>query len=158
MEKEKYYITTAIINRIIENYNPYEIIIMIQKEVAERFMSKPNNKSYNSLSIFLQYNFEIEKICDVSKNCFKPIPKVDSMVIKLKNRDKKIYEYRKMTARRNRLLRELKYLSQNVKEKKAYEKDLEEFPQYKLPALASERQDKQYLTSKDIMKRIKKIK
>lgn len=85
-----YYITTAIINKIIKESNPYEITIMIQKEVAERFMAKPCSKQYNSLSVFLQYNFDIIKICNVSKNCFEPVPKVDSMVIKLKNRDEKI--------------------------------------------------------------------
>ena len=83
-----YYITTAIINKIVSESNPYEIIIMIQKEVAERFMAKPNSKEYGSLSVFLQYNFDIEKICLVSKNCFIPVPKVDSMVIKLKNNKK----------------------------------------------------------------------
>ena len=81
-----YYITTAIINKIIHESNPYEIIIMIQKEVALRFMAKPNTKEYSSISVFLQYNFDISKVCDVSKNCFDPIPKVDSMVIKLKRK------------------------------------------------------------------------
>ena len=85
-----YYITTAIINKIINESNPYEIVIMIQREVANRFKAKPNTKEYNSLSVFLQYNFDIEKVCDVSKNCFEPIPKVDSMVIKLKTKQSKI--------------------------------------------------------------------
>ena len=83
-----YYITTAIINKIVSESNPYEIIIMIQKEVAQRFMASPKTKEYNSLSVFLQYNFDIEKICLVSKNCFIPVPKVDSMVIKLKSNKK----------------------------------------------------------------------
>ena len=78
-----YYITTAIINKIVKESNPTSITIMIQKEVALRFMAKPNTKEYNSLSVFLQYNFDIVKICDVSKNCFVPVPKVDSMVIQL---------------------------------------------------------------------------
>jgi len=86
-----YYITTAIINKIVLESNPYEIIIMIQKEVAERFMAKPKTREDNSLSIFLQYNFDIEKVCDVSKNCFEPKPKVDSMVIKLKKKEEKIF-------------------------------------------------------------------
>ena len=86
-----YYITTAIINKIVDESNPYEIIIMIQKEVAERFMAKPKSREYNSLSVFLQYNFDIEKIAIVSKNCFEPIPKVDSMVIKLKNKSNKLF-------------------------------------------------------------------
>ena len=85
-----YYITTAIINKIVEESDPYEITIMIQKEVANRFRANPNTKEYNSLSVFLQYNFDIVKVCDVSKNCFEPIPKVDSMVIKLKKKKEKL--------------------------------------------------------------------
>ncbi len=84
-----YYITTAIINKIINESNPYEITIMIQKEVAERFMANPHSREYSSISVFLQYNFDIIKVCNVSKTCFEPVPKVDSMVIKLK-RNKKI--------------------------------------------------------------------
>ena len=83
-----YYITTAIINKIVEETNPYEITIMIQKEVALRFMANPHTRDYSSISVFLQYNFDIEKVCSVSKNCFEPIPKVDSMVIKLKRNKK----------------------------------------------------------------------
>ena len=79
-----YYITSTIINKIIEESNPEEIIVMVQKEVGERFMAHPKTKQYNSLSVFLQYNFEITKVCNVSKNCFEPIPKVDSVVVKLK--------------------------------------------------------------------------
>ena len=78
-----YYITTAIINKITKETNPKEIVIMIQKEVGLRFMANPNTKEYNSLSIFLQYNYDIQKICDVSRNCFDPIPNVDSVVLKL---------------------------------------------------------------------------
>lgn len=78
-----YYITTAIINKIVEESKPYQILIMIQKEVADRFNAKPCTKQYGSLSVFLQYNFEIEKVCNVSKTCFEPIPKVDSTVLKL---------------------------------------------------------------------------
>lgn len=83
-----YYITTAIINKIIDYGHADEIIIMVQKEVADRFMAKPHSKKYNSLSVYLQYNFDIMKVCDVSKNCFEPIPRVDSIVIKLKKHNK----------------------------------------------------------------------
>lgn len=83
-----YYITTAIINKIIEESNPYEIVIMIQKEVAQRFMANPKSREYSSISVFLQYYFDISKICNVSKNCFEPVPKVDSIVLKLKRNNK----------------------------------------------------------------------
>lgn len=84
-----YYITTAIINKIVKESNPYEITIMVQKEVADRFNAKPGTKDYGSISVFLQYNFDIEKVYNVSKTCFEPVPKVDSSVIKFK-RNKKI--------------------------------------------------------------------
>jgi len=83
-----YYITTAIINKIMDESDPYEITIMIQKEVALRFAANPHSREYSSISVFLQYNFDIEKVCSVSKNCFEPVPKVDSMVIKLKRNKK----------------------------------------------------------------------
>ena len=76
------------INKIVEESKPYQIIIMIQKEVADRFNAKPCTKQYGSLSVFLQYNFDIEKVCNVSKNCFEPIPKVDSTVLKLTSNKK----------------------------------------------------------------------
>ena len=85
-----YYITTAIINKIMDESDPYEITIMIQKEVALRFAASPHTREYSSISVFLQYNFDIEKVCSVSKNCFEPVPKVDSMVIKLKRNKKNI--------------------------------------------------------------------
>ena len=99
-----YYITTAIINKITEESSPKEIIIMIQKEVANRFMAKVKTKQYNSLSVFLQYNYNINKICEVSRNCFYPIPKVDSMVIKLTRQDK----YKKLCSNEKLLFRIVK--------------------------------------------------
>ena len=83
-----YYITTAIINKITSESNPKQMIIMIQKEVGQRFMANIKSKQYNSLSVFLQYNYDIKKICDVSKNCFEPRPKVDSVVLSLIKHDK----------------------------------------------------------------------
>lgn len=83
-----YYITTAIINKIIKESDPEEITIMVQKEVGQRFTAKPSSKEYNSLSVFLQYNFNIETVCQVSKNCFEPKPKVDSVVVKFIKKEK----------------------------------------------------------------------
>ncbi len=85
-----YYITTAIINKITEESNPTEMILMVQKEVAERFTARPNNKDYGSISVFLQYNYDISKVIFVSKKSFYPSPKVDSMVIKFNSIKSKI--------------------------------------------------------------------
>lgn len=83
-----YYITTPIINKIIKECNAEKIVIMIQKEVAQRFMANSGTSDYSSISVHLQYHFNINKVCIVSKNCFKPSPKVDSMVIELTRREK----------------------------------------------------------------------
>ena len=85
-----YYITTPIINKIVSDKIPVkEIVIMIQKEVADRLSSKPGSRDYGQITVFLNYFFEIEKVLTVSKNCFVPKPKVDSAVIKMKRREQK---------------------------------------------------------------------
>lgn len=85
-----YYITTPIINKIVSDKIPVkEMVIMIQKEVADRLSSKPGSRDYGQITVFLNYFFEIEKVLTVSKNCFVPKPKVDSAVIKMKRREQK---------------------------------------------------------------------
>ena len=84
-----YYITTPIIEKIInDNLGVDKIVVMVQKEVGDRFNAKPNSKEYNSLTIFLNYYFEISKLLNVSRNCFVPAPNVDSIVISLTKKDK----------------------------------------------------------------------
>ena len=87
-----YYITTPIILKLIEDMIPVEkIVVMVQKEVGDRFRAKPNTKDYNSLSIYLNYYFEVKKVLDISKNVFLPKPNVDSIVVEFKKKDK-LYE------------------------------------------------------------------
>ena len=84
-----YYITTPIITKLIEDKIPVEkIVVMVQKEVGDRFNAKPNSKEYNSLTIFLNYYFDISKLMDVSRNCFVPKPNVDSAIIEFKRHNK----------------------------------------------------------------------
>ena len=84
-----YYITTPIITKLIEDKIPVEkIVVMVQKEVGDRFNAKPNSKEYNSLTIFLNYYFDIKKLMDVSRNCFVPKPNVDSAIIEFKRHNK----------------------------------------------------------------------
>lgn len=87
-----YYITTPIITKIINDKIPTnEIVIMIQKEVADRFSAKPGSKEYGQITVFLNYFFDIDNVCNVSKNCFFPKPKVDSVVIKMKRKESNDY-------------------------------------------------------------------
>lgn len=112
-----YYITTPIIVKIIEDkLDVDKIVIMVQKEVGSRFSAKPNSKEYNSLSIYLNYYFDVKKILNVSRNVFIPKPNVDSVVVsftkrkdrlKLKNEDlffklvRDSFVYKRKTLRNN---------------------------------------------------------
>ena len=93
-----YYITTPIIMKLIEdNIDVDKIVVMVQKEVGNRFKATCGSKDYNSLSIYLNYYFDVKKILDVSRNVFIPKPNVDSIVVEftkkksnydLKNKEK----------------------------------------------------------------------
>ena len=83
-----YYITTPIITKIIEEKLDLEkMVIMVQKEVGERFSAKTNSKDYSSISVFLNYYFNIKKEFIVSKNSFIPKPNVDSIVVEFNRKE-----------------------------------------------------------------------
>ena len=79
-----YYITTPIIMKIIDDKIDIDkIVIMVQKEVGDRFKAKPNSRDYNSLSVFLNFYYDVKKLLDVSRHVFMPVPNVDSIVVEL---------------------------------------------------------------------------
>ena len=83
-----YYITTPIVEKLIESKIDFKsITMMIQKEVADRFSAHPKTKDYGSITVFLNYYFNIEKLLYVSRNAFMPKPNVDSEVIALRKKD-----------------------------------------------------------------------
>ncbi len=82
-----YYITTPIVEKIINSGVDVEkIVIMVQKEVGDRFSAKPGSKEYGSISVFLNYYYNIKELFLVSKNCFIPRPNVDSVILSLEKR------------------------------------------------------------------------
>ncbi|MCX4254000.1 MAG: 16S rRNA (adenine(1518)-N(6)/adenine(1519)-N(6))-dimethyltransferase RsmA [Bacilli bacterium] len=76
-----YYITTPIIKHVINLPNLKSMTLLVQKEVAKRFTAKPGTKDYNSLTIYLNYYFDIKYLFEVKNTCFRPIPKVDSATV-----------------------------------------------------------------------------
>lgn len=83
-----YYITTPIVSKfVMETIPANEIVIMIQKEVAERLSAPVGTKEYGQITVFLNYYFNIEKIIDVDRKAFYPTPNVDSAVIKMVRKD-----------------------------------------------------------------------
>ena len=77
-----YYITSPVLRKFLEiGSKPKEIILMIQKEVAQRIVASPPNMSI--LAISVQFFAKPEIISFVSKNCFWPQPKVNSAILKI---------------------------------------------------------------------------
>ncbi|EGG36129.1 16S rRNA (adenine(1518)-N(6)/adenine(1519)-N(6))-dimethyltransferase RsmA [Paenibacillus sp. HGF5] len=83
-----YYVTTPILMKLLEEKLPLEnIVVMIQKEVAERMAAAPGSKDYGSLSIAVQYYSEPKLVCIVPHTVFIPQPNVESAVIRLAVRE-----------------------------------------------------------------------
>lgn len=83
-----YYITTPIIEKLL-NYNTKfdSMVVMVQNEVADRFSAKCGTKDYGYMTVLINAFYEAKKLFIVKNTCFKPVPKVDSAVVKfdLKN-------------------------------------------------------------------------
>ena len=112
-----YYITTPILMKLMESGLKFEkIIMMVQKEVGDRFSAKPGSKDYGSLTVFLNYYYSVKKEFDVNRTYFTPQPNVDSVVVSftskeellpLKNKDlffklvKDSFRYKRKTIKNN---------------------------------------------------------
>lgn len=80
-----YYVTTPIIMKFLEEEVPVkDIVVMVQKEVADRLKAKPKTKDYGSLSVAVQYYSQPEIVTRVPRSVFIPNPNVESTVIRLK--------------------------------------------------------------------------
>ncbi|WP_273015767.1 16S rRNA (adenine(1518)-N(6)/adenine(1519)-N(6))-dimethyltransferase RsmA [Paenibacillus arenosi] len=83
-----YYVTTPIMMKLLEERLPLKnIVVMIQKEVAERMAAAPGSKDYGSLTVAVQYYSKPEIVCTVPHTVFIPQPNVESAVIRLKVRE-----------------------------------------------------------------------
>lgn len=77
-----YYITTPIIKKFINNDVICDyMVLMVQKEVADRFCAKVGDKDYGSLTVFLNAYYDIKREINVSRKLFRPVPNVDSAVV-----------------------------------------------------------------------------
>ena len=86
-----YYITTPIILKLIMSGIAFEkIVMMVQKEVGERFSTRPGSREYGSITVFLNYFYDIKKEFSVSRKQFIPEPNVDSVVISFSEKKNKL--------------------------------------------------------------------
>lgn len=82
-----YYISTPIIIKLLENrLSIDEIIVMVQKEVAERLIARTGSREEGTITYLVEYYAQAESVVKVPKESFIPSPKVESEVIKLKVR------------------------------------------------------------------------
>ena len=84
-----YYITTPIIMKLLEtDTGAKSITVMMQKEVGDRIAAEPGTRASGAITYPVHYYSEVTEIIDVPRECFYPVPGVDSVVLRLDLRDK----------------------------------------------------------------------
>ena len=79
-----YYITTPLLLHLLEARPAFSVlVVMMQREVAERLLSPPGSKAYGAVTVAVRYRAEAEPVCRVPRAAFWPQPEVDSAVLKL---------------------------------------------------------------------------
>lgn len=84
-----YYITGPILEKLLgslaePNSQPYDtIVLLVQREVAERIYAQPGSRIFGALSVRIQYLAECKLVCPVPAKAFQPPPKVDSAVVQI---------------------------------------------------------------------------
>ena len=87
-----YYIATKIVLKLLKDDNCHNILAMLQKEVAEKFCAKPNDKEFGYLSIIAELSGDSEILFDVPAEYFDPPPKVTSSFLQIKKRSSLVGE------------------------------------------------------------------
>ena len=83
-----YYITTPIIMKLLgSDTGARSITVMMQKEVADRIAAEPGTRASGAITYPVHYHAEVRGIIDVPRECFYPVPGVDSAVLRLDLRD-----------------------------------------------------------------------
>lgn len=87
-----YYITTPIIMKLLKSGLHFDnIVMMVQKEVGDRWSSKPGCREYGSITVLLNYFFDVKKEFFVSRKQFIPEPNVDSIIVSFKEKEDRLF-------------------------------------------------------------------
>ncbi len=79
-----YYAATHIMKKLIHYRNQIcSMTLMLQKEVVDRLTAKPGQREYGSLTVFVQYHCEVQRLLEIPNTAFSPKPKIDSSLIGL---------------------------------------------------------------------------
>lgn len=88
-----YYITTPIVMRFLEEgFRVSELVIMVQQEVADRFLANPGTKAYGAITAAINYYGSVSRAFNVPRTMFTPRPEVDSSIVKIKCYENKPFE------------------------------------------------------------------
>ena len=79
-----YNITTPILFRLLERPRPLEIVLMVQEEVADRIVAEAGTAAYGALAVGVQTVAEARKLFRVGRQAFRPVPKVESAVVRIR--------------------------------------------------------------------------
>ena len=78
-----YNITSPLIFHLLERPRPAEILVMIQREVADRILAAPGTAAYGALAVGVRSVADVERVLQVPRKAFRPVPAVDSTVIRI---------------------------------------------------------------------------
>ena len=78
-----YNITAPIIFKLMTHPRPREVVLLVQKEVADRLTAKVGTSEYGAMSVGLRAVAQVEKVLNVPRTAFKPVPRVDSTLVKI---------------------------------------------------------------------------
>jgi 16S rRNA (adenine1518-N6/adenine1519-N6)-dimethyltransferase len=81
-----YSVTTPICEKLI-SLLPEQMLLMVQREAADRFFAQPSKKQYGALSVLSQIYYSARTLCELAPNCYYPEPKVYSVVIHFTKRN-----------------------------------------------------------------------
>lgn len=118
--------TSPIIFRLLERPRPAEIVIMVQREVGERMLSAPGSRTYGALSVGVRVAARVERVMRVRRTAFRPVPRVDSLVVRIQP-----FQPPRMSAARERAVRVLTRAAFQ-RRRKQFQRMLRDDPAYRL--------------------------
>lgn len=78
-----YNITAPLLFHLLERPRPREILVMVQREVAQRIMAPPGGGEYGALSVGIRSVADVVRVVEVPRTAFRPAPRVDSTVVRI---------------------------------------------------------------------------
>ncbi|EDY36341.1 dimethyladenosine transferase [Aciduliprofundum boonei T469] len=114
-----YHISSPLLFKILE-YEFERGILMLQYEFAERLVAKPGSKRYGRLSVMMYYNGEARILKRVKRGNFKPVPRVDSAIVKITKKDRFCYDKDKLNEFVRKLFEQRRKKIRNILEEVPY--------------------------------------